>query len=130
MKNMAERYTVILVNQLGQILNRDGTLYRTDSDLPHFEQTFIDLDAAHEFCKDIVRELPHVECDIFWDKQIISQHFDAEWRRQEANRIRKQLLARRLSDILSLSIIIGIGTFGVVLVMVIMFAFLNFLYFS
>ena len=78
---MANIYVVMVVNEWGQVLERDGTLYRSDSGRPHFQQTFSDLALAKQFSYAVVSELPHVGCEIVCGEEIVFRHFDAEWRR-------------------------------------------------
>lgn len=93
-ERMEDAYTTVLVNRWGQVLNRDGSLYRTDAGHPHFEVRFTDLDSARQFCEQLVRELPHVECDVTHAGRMVFRHFDDEWRRGEEERVR-QLFAEQ-----------------------------------
>jgi len=86
---MADPCIVLLVNKWGQVLERDGSYYRADAGHPHFEARFADLDSARAFCERIVQELPHVECDVTHGGRIVLQHFDAEWRQREDERVRR-----------------------------------------
>ena len=95
---MANLYIVLIVNEWGQVFERDGTLYRSDSGRPHFQQTFSDLTLAKQFAYAVVSELPHVGCEIVCGEEIVFQHFDAEWRRAKGEQmLRMSSLQRRQS---------------------------------
>lgn len=90
-----DAYTVILVNRWGQVLERDGTFYSTNAGHPPFKARFADLDAAREYCDGVVREMPHVECDVCHGGAIVLRHFDAEWQKCEEERVRRVFAEHR-----------------------------------
>jgi hypothetical protein len=106
---MSDAYTVVLVNKWGQVLERDGSFYRTDAGHPHFEARFADLDAARAFCEGVVRELPHVECDVQHGGRIVLQHFDAEWRGAEEEQVRRLFAEQRRRDRVALGVLAGLA---------------------
>lgn len=113
-------YTVVLVNKWGQVLERDGAFYRTDAGRPHFEALFPDLDSARAFCEGVVRELPHVECDVTHGGRIVLQHFDAEWRRGEEEQARRLFDKQRRRDRVALGILAGLAVLAAVGVVVLL----------
>jgi len=80
---VSEAYRVLLVDRWGHVLERDGSYYRSDSEHPHFEARFAELNAAKTFCQEVVRELPHVACEVIHDGQMVHHHFDDEWLQTE-----------------------------------------------
>ncbi|MGL6074676.1 MAG: hypothetical protein ACRC8S_10990 [Fimbriiglobus sp.] len=85
---MPEPYRVLITNMLGQVLERDGTLYRNGCGHPVFHPEFPDFASAREFSQIVVQEHPHAECVISGDNLYL-RHFDANWRRNEACRVRQ-----------------------------------------
>lgn len=118
---MADSYKLVIVNKWGQVLERDGTFYRSDSGRQHFEQVFTDLDAARRFAETVVREHPHAECDVFCGEQMVLQHFDSEWRRADEEQTRRAFAEQRRRDRRVISAIIGCVVLLVVGVLILCF---------
>jgi predicted nucleic acid-binding Zn ribbon protein len=118
---MAEDYTVILVNQFGQVLERDGSLHLTTSGHPHFDQHFSDLEAARRFCEQVVRELHHVECDVMRGKEMVLQQFDAEWTCRDHDHCHRLFAEQRPRDRRILTAIAGVAALVVVGVLIWLF---------
>ena len=118
---MVDSYKLVVVDKWGHILELDGTLYRSDSGRPHFEQQFADLESARRFAETVVRDYPHVECDVFCGEQLVLQHFDTEWRHAEEEQTRRLFARQRRRDRRVISAII-VG-FGLLVVGVLIFCF-------
>ena len=114
MTRVADSYKLVIVNKWGQVLERDGTFYRSDSRRQPFKQEFVDLESARRFAETVVREHPHAECDVFCGEQMVLQHFDPEWRRADEEQTRRMFVEQRRRDRRVISAIIA----GVVLLIV------------
>lgn len=83
---MEPTFTVILVDIYGHRMRRDGTFVSGGvAGEKGFEATFSDLESARDFCRELLREMPHVECGVFNSQgQMVFEHHDEAWRtRQE-----------------------------------------------
>ena len=113
-----DAYTVILVDRWGQVLERDGTFYSTNAGHPPFKARFADLDAAREYCDGVVREMPHVECEVCHGGAIVLRHFDAEWQKCEEERVRRVFAEHRAEQRLrgrfALAVLGGLAGSGLV----------------
>ena len=108
---MSDACTVIFLNEFGQILNRDGSCHCIDSSHNYFRQSFGDLESAKQFCYAVVKELPHVECNIVRGEkfeQTLFCHFDAEWRQRETGRRHRAYAEMKRRDRMVVFAIIGI----------------------
>jgi hypothetical protein len=118
---MVDSYKLLIVDEFGIVLERDGTFYRRDSGRPHFEQKFTDLEAATRFAESVVREHPHVECVVFCGDQEVFRHSDDEWRHAEGERKRLLFAERRRRDKGAVSAVIV--SFALLIVGVLIFYF-------
>ena len=122
---VANPFIVLLVTKYGQVLNRDGSGYRRNAGHPHFEASFTDYDSARVFCERVVRELPHIQCEVTHGDKMVLQHFDVVWRQHEEEEIRQrfaeqdrlnQLFAKqRRRNRVGLGVLVGLVLVGVLI---------------
>ncbi len=112
-EQVEDAYTVWLVDWQGHVLERDGTWYLLDSGHPHFQVQFADLASAQGFGEEVVRELPHVECEIRHGGRRVLRHFDAQGQQRELNENARRYAARRRKDRLELAVLVGLALLAI-----------------
>ena len=103
--------TLFLVNQYGQGLNRDGSLFsRTGNEQRPFTLAFEDVESARAFSEKLVRELPHAECNVVDQSgSVVLCHYDEAWLKAEGERVSRMFAEAKRRDLKRLGIVAGIA---------------------
>lgn len=106
---MSDSYTVVIINQAGQVTHRDGTVDVADGE-PVRLQEFNDLEKAKEFCTRLAHHAPFFRCQIYHGQVKVFEEADTEWPKLEQERLRAAHASakrRTRTDILIRVVVLG-----------------------
>ncbi len=106
---MGDSYSVVITNQAGSILYRNGTIDVADGE-PVRLQEFDDLERAKELCMRLSRHAPFFRCQIYRGQEKVFEEADADWPKREQERLRTDhTSAKRRTIAVILMVAVGLG---------------------
>jgi hypothetical protein len=109
MGRMGDSYSVVITNQGGKILHRNGTVDVADGE-PVRLQEYDDLEKAKEFCTRLSRQAPFFRCQIYRGQEKVFEEADTEWPKREQERLRAaHTSTKRRTIAVILIVAVGLG---------------------